>query len=331
VPDLSLTDRLVLGVANLWVWLRHPALSLSFWWRRRRPPLLATPRGHSELVQWRKIFDRNPLFPVLVDKLRVKDWACVRLPGLRTADVLWVGTRPADLPAELLRPDVVIKTNHGTGTNYFPGRQSLARPELESLLESWLGRRFDRELQWAYGRVQPKLMVERLVGGGAPLWEMTFRCSDGKVATAFVAIEQKTPRERQAYFTGDGERLRPNRDLDPERLLPADYELPEIFWRAREVAEVLSRGLDFVRIDLMVHDGEIYICEMTFYPDSGFGDELATHTAPYIERGWIDALERSWFLSTPQPWPASRYAAALRHWRLVRQAELVRDAAERSN
>jgi hypothetical protein len=106
-------------------------------------------------------------------------------------------------------------------------------------------------------------------------------------------------------------------------LLPDDYELPESFWRARQAAEVLSRGLDFVRVDLMVHDDEIYICEMTLYPGSGFSDELATHTAPYIERGWIAALERSWFLSTPQPWPASRYAAALRNWRRIREAELA--------
>lgn len=321
--QLTLSDRLVLAAANLWVWLRHPWLSLSFWWRRRRPPLLATPRGVSELVQWRKIFDRNPLFPVLVDKLRVKEWARARLPGLRAAEVLWAGTRAAELPAELLRADVVVKTNHGTGTNHFPARRALDQAELERTLERWLGNRFDHELQWAYGQVQPRLLVERLVGNGAPLSEMTFRCSDGKVATAFVAIEQKTARERHAYFTGAGERLPPKHGLQPASLLPDDYELPESFWRARQAAEVLSRGLDFVRVDLMVHDDEIYICEMTLYPGSGFSDELATHTAPYIERGWIAALERSWFLSTPQPWPASRYAAALRNWRRIREAELA--------
>jgi len=330
VPDVSFSDRLVLFAANLFVWLRHPWLSLSFWYRRRRPPLFATPRGISELVQWRKIFDRNPLYPVLADKLRVKDWARAQLPGLQAAQVLWTGTRAADLPAELLRPDVVIKTNHGTRTNYFPGRRSLPRPELDALLDGWLQRRFDTELQWAYGLVPPTLMVERLVGDGAPLTEMTFRCAGGKLATAFVAIEQKTPRERNAYFTADGTRLPPKRGTAPEKLLPPDYVLPEIFWRARDVAETLSRDFDFVRVDLMVHDDEIYICEMTIYPGSGFSDEKSTHTAPFIERGWIDAMEKAWFFTAPPPWPARLYIAALRRWRLVRQAELAREAVPQS-
>jgi hypothetical protein len=325
VTALTIGDRLVLAAANLFVWLRHPWLSLSFWYRRRRPPFLATPRGVSELVQWRKIFDRNPLYPVLADKLRVKDWAHAQIPGLAAAEVLWTGTRAADLPAELLRPDVVIKTNHGTGTNCFPGRRSLPRPELDALLDGWLRRRFDTELQWAYGLVPPTLMVERLVGQGAPLTEMTFRCAGGRVATAFVATEQKTPRERNAYFTGDGTRLPPRRGAKPEKLLPADYELPESFWRAHAVAEQLSRDLDFVRVDLMVHDDVIYVCEMTLYPGSGFSDEQATHTAPHIERAWVDSLEKAWFLSSPQPWPARLYGAALKRWRLVRRAELDRE------
>jgi hypothetical protein len=326
VPDLSLADRLVLAAANLFVWLRHPWLSLSFWYRRRRAPLLATPRGVSELVQWRKIFDRNPLYPELADKLSVKDWARAQIPGLEAAEVLWTGTRAADLPAELLRPDVVIKTNHGTGTNYFPGRRNLPRPELNALLDGWLHRRYDTELQWAYGLVPPTLMVERLVGGGAPLTEMTYRCTGGRVATAFVATEQKTPNERNAYFTGDGTRLPPKHGSKAEKLLPPDYVLPESFWRAHAVAERLSRDFDFVRVDLMVEGEQIYICEMTIYPGSGFSDEKATNTAPFIERGWIDAWEKAWFLSTPQPWPARLYAAALKRWRLVRKAELAREA-----
>ena len=321
---MSILDRITLACANLSVWLRHPALSAAFWWRRKRPPLLATPCGVSELVQWRKIFDRNPLFPILADKLAVKDWATAKLPGLRTAEVLWSGTRAADLPDELIRDDVVVKTNHGTRTNWFPAREKLSRPEWVSRLDGWLAQRFDTELQWAYGKVRPRLMVERLVGGGAPLWEMTFRCSDGHAATAFVAVEQKTGAERSAYFTGAGERLAPKRGTPEAAQLPAEFVLPAIFFAAREVAIQLSRGLDFVRVDLMVQDGTVYLCEMTLYPGSGFSDELATHTAGRIERAWVAALGQSWFLATPQPWPLSLYAGALRRWAAARAAELAR-------
>lgn len=320
---LTLADRAVLAMANLWVWCRHPYLSAAFWWRRRRPPLFATPRGVSELVQWRKIFDRNPLFPVLADKLAVKSWAHAKLPGLRTAEVLWTGTRAADLPNELIRDDVVIKTNHGTRTNWFPGREKLARADADARLDGWLARRFDRELQWAYGKISPRLMVERLVGDGKPLWELTFRCCDGRPATAFVAVGQRTSGERSAYFTGDGVRLPPKSGLSDSEQLPADFALPPVFWDAREIACRLSAGLDYVRVDLMVHEGEVYLCEMTLYPGSGFSDEHRTHTAGRIERAWVSALGKSWFLNQLHRWPVSIYAAALRRWAAERAALLA--------
>ncbi len=320
---LTLADRAVLAMANLWVWCRHPYLSAAFWWRRRRPPLFATPRGVSELVQWRKIFDRNPLFPVLADKLAVKSWAQAKLPGLRTAEVLWTGTRAADLPNELIRDDVVIKTNHGTRTNWFPGREKLARADADVRLDGWLARRFDTELQWAYGQIPPRLMVERLIGDGKPLWEMTFRCCNGKAVTAYVYHAQRTPDERRACFTAEGERLAAERGLKPEHLFPQDFSVGPDFFNARAVAEALSADLDFVRVDLTLSESELYLVEMTFYPDSGFGDEHRTHTAGRIERAWVSALGKSWFLNQRHRWPVSIYAAALRRWAAERAALLA--------
>jgi len=324
---LVATDAMVLAIADLAVLVIHPWLALSFAWRRRRPPAFATPLGVSELVQWRKIFDRNPLFPILVDKQRVKDWARRKVPDVETAEIVWSGTAAADIPEGLLVPGYVIKTNHGTGTNYLPHRGPRPRDELNRQFDAWLARRFDHELQWAYGQVPPRIIVERLIGRGAPVIEMTFRCSDGKAATAFVAIDQKTRRERRAYFTGAGERLPDAAGLSPDRCLPSDFRLGPEFARARALAELLSRGLDFVRVDLIVDGGHVYLCEMTIYPGSGFSDEVLTHTADRIERGWIEAIGKSWFLSTPQPWPLSLYAGAVRRWAARRYEHLSRASA----
>jgi hypothetical protein len=168
-------------------------------------------------------------------------------------------------------------------------------------------------------------MVERLIGGGELLREITFRCCNGKASTAYVYVNQKTPNEQRACFTAEGERFPHEIGMAPARRLPDDFRAGPEFFRARDIAEQLSLGLDFVRVDFMFHDDQLYLCELTFYPDSGFGDEHRTHTADRIYRDWIAALERSWFLSTPQPWPASRYAAALRNWRRIREAELAQN------
>ena len=322
MSGLSFTDRVVLSAANLFAWLRHPHLSLAFLWRRRRRPTFATPAGISELVQWRKIFDRNPLFPVVVDKLRVKDWARERVPGIATADVVWSGTAARDIPTEFLEPGYVAKTNHASSTNYFPHRKPLPRAEVDAKLDGWLARRADNEAQWAYGQVPPRLMVERMVGEGSPLQEMTFRCCDGRASTASVYLAQKTPAEKRACFTPEGVRYPYETGMSPTRRLPDDYRVGPEFFEARALAERLSQGIDFVRVDFMYHAGTIYLCELTLYPDSGFGDEWRTHTAEVIYRDWLETLDRSWFFSAARSWPAKLYASSMRRWIKQRRADL---------
>ena len=42
---------------------------------------LEDPKTFSEKLQWRKVYDRNPLFPVLLDKVRMPEWARSVLPA----------------------------------------------------------------------------------------------------------------------------------------------------------------------------------------------------------------------------------------------------------
>ena len=42
---------------------------------------LDDPKTFSEKLQWRKVYDRNPLFPVLLDKVRMPEWARSVLPA----------------------------------------------------------------------------------------------------------------------------------------------------------------------------------------------------------------------------------------------------------
>ena len=39
-----------------------------------RAPRLLRPRRFTEKIQWRKLFDFNPLFPTLCDKIAVRDY-----------------------------------------------------------------------------------------------------------------------------------------------------------------------------------------------------------------------------------------------------------------
>ena len=82
-------------------------------------PNLAAPKTYHEMLLWRKIVDRNPLFVTLTDKLAAKAHIRSACPDLALPRTLWSGRDPADIPLELLAGDVIVKTNHGCAMNIF--------------------------------------------------------------------------------------------------------------------------------------------------------------------------------------------------------------------
>ena len=68
----SWTGRIILSVAGLLLTLRHPALTVRSAMKLGYLPNPAAPKTYHEMLLWRKIVDRNPLFVTLTDKLAAK-------------------------------------------------------------------------------------------------------------------------------------------------------------------------------------------------------------------------------------------------------------------
>ena len=205
------------------------------------------------------------------------------------------------------------RANNGCARNYFPGWDHWPRHLLLRRARRWLGQRWARLGEWAYAEVTPRLYVERLIGDGRPLVDLTFRCFDGKVPLAFVATGWKTPEARAAYLDHTGRRLHVSaEDVAP---LPDDFVLPAAaFVRARGYAEQLSRGSDHMRVDFIVDGDAVYFGEVTLYSASGYGDEDRLGLGGLLANHWFDAIGRSDFLTRRQSWPLSLYQSAFRRW-----------------
>ena len=68
-------------------------------------PNPAAPESYHERVLWRKIFDRNPLFVTLTDKLAAKAHMSSACPELALPRTLWSGRDAIDIPLNLLAGD----------------------------------------------------------------------------------------------------------------------------------------------------------------------------------------------------------------------------------
>src|SRR5262245_33559922 len=145
---------LLLAVANGAIWLRHPILVAKYFRRFRRMPNVANPRIQPERMLWRKIFDRNPLYRLMVDKLAVRELVRARCPGLQMAEIVWVGTEAEQIPDQVLRDGFIIKTNNGSDRNIFCSAAT-TRADVETKVGKWL--RVPHGLhrgEWAYWQTE---------------------------------------------------------------------------------------------------------------------------------------------------------------------------------
>ncbi|MEL7027446.1 MAG: hypothetical protein AAGO57_09500, partial [Pseudomonadota bacterium] len=110
------------AAAEIYAFVRRPDVYLGLFFRALKAGRLARvskPETADEKFLWRKIFDRDPRFPVFSDKLAAKDWvASLGLP-IDIPKTFWIGTDAAAIPRAELRPGRVLKTNNATSTNLF--------------------------------------------------------------------------------------------------------------------------------------------------------------------------------------------------------------------
>lgn len=323
----SLGDKVVFFLTNAWFYLTRPLFVVRCHRRLGYWPDLARPRRLSELVQWRKLIDRNPAFVTFADKLATKAWIGERLPDLAQPETLWVGERPEDVPDALHAPGHVIKTNNASGQNYLPHRGALTRAEFDRQFRRWLGasaakRRLgwlDQAQEWAYWPVPPRILVETQVGAGRHLLDISVRVLDGKAFLVSCALDFKTDGSTIGYFWPDGSPV-----ADPSATtLSADFAVPAAFHRAVRAAERLGQGFDYLRIDFLADGETLFAGEVTCFPASGYSADDWFLQLMY--RRWLETLPLSWALSTPQPWPRSLYLAAFRRWIAARRDEVARE------
>jgi len=187
------------------------------------------------------------------------------------------------------------------------GFEEFDPPEWDERLGRWLKLQNDSGggyllinqgyLIWIHQQIQ---VLENSIGSGIQSKEITdqsifdsrskvmkalvdykFFCFDGNADSVMVCTERETDKPK-FYFFDRNWRLRKYNRRGKE--LPDDFTLPkpEYIDKMFFIAEKLSRGMPFVRIDLYCVNGFIYFGEMTFYPDSGFDTNLLPEADEYF-------------------------------------------------
>lgn len=240
----------------------------SYYHAHGRWPGLLRPRRFSEKMQWRKLFDRNPLFAVFCDKLATRA-RIARLVGEDyLAPLAWVGGA-GEIPFDRLAPPYFLKSSHASGQVMCVTPASAEEPALISQRAAeWLEVcYFAASGEPGYRDVPRRLMVEQaLLGedGQAPLERRLF-VFGGKVAVINTVFVEAGNLRNGAFHTPDWQRV----DWYFTRFLAQDFPKPRRLGEMIRIAEILGAGIDHVRVDFFDCGERIYVGELTPYSWSG--------------------------------------------------------------
>jgi len=260
-------------------------------------PSLFRPRTYNEKIIWRKLFDRNPLFPRVSDKWLLRGFATEVL-GQRIANrylipLYAVSDCPQRLDPAALSQPCVVKPTHSSGRVILlpEGLEQSRDWSLESLRAAageWLKEppyRL-RHHEWAYSLLKPRLMVEAFVGDAShPAPDYKFLVFGGRVQLIQVHLGRFAEYQRQE-FDRQWRPLHETRELPPADRLAPPGSLDEMCW----LAERLARPFDFMRVDTYCVEGRIYLGEMTCYPASG--------RRRFTKTAYDEALGECWEMPT---------------------------------
>jgi hypothetical protein len=233
---------------------------------------LKTPTTYNEKINWLKLYDHNPLYVTLVDKLKVKDYVTEKIGADHVIKTLGIWKYAEDIDWDKLPNRFVLKTTQGGGNIGVmicrdKSKLDIARAvsNMNAALKQNL---YYSSREWPYKNVEPLIFAEEYMEDEhGELRDYKFFCFDGKCKMLFVATERQTREEPFFNFFDEDYNPLPFKQGHPVN--PVTPEKPKDFDEMIHVAEELSKGLPHVRMDLYIINGKVYFGEFTFYHFGG--------------------------------------------------------------
>jgi len=227
-------------------------------------PDIENPTTFNEKILYRKIHDRRQVLVDMTDKITARQIAESKCPDV---DII-----PYVVANEHYQPPlypVVVKPTNKSGQTFVVHSRAeyqQAYHRLMRLKDKYYGL---EKGEWPYSQVPFKIIVEPAI---SYFTELHFYCFGGLVPMFIVVEEYRSLPNRPTsrgpgsftLFDRYGQKIEAGIEGRPTSPVP---DLP--LKRLVDMAESLSAGMDFVRVDLMHTHNRTYFAEYTFYPASG--------------------------------------------------------------
>ena len=233
---------------------------------------LEKPETYNEKLQWLKLYDRKPLYTVLVDKYKVRRYIADKIGEEYLIPLVggpWYSAGEIDFHA--LPEQFVLKCNHNSGGVYVClDKENFDIEAVKRELDRNLERNYYKSgREWPYKDVKPCIIAEKYMDDGSGgLRDYKIFCFNGQARFFFIASDRSSEKEETKFdfFDTEGKHL-PFTNGHPNA--PEQPPCPKRLGDMCRLAEKLAEGMAHARVDFYEVNGEIFFGEITLFHWSG--------------------------------------------------------------
>lgn len=232
---------------------------------------LDEPKLFTEKLQWIKLYDRNPFYTVLVDKVLVKEHVAKLLGEKYIIPTIGVWDNPDDIDFDTLPSQFVLKCNHnsGRGMCICTDKSSIKPDRIRQVLREGLKENYYiTRREWPYKNVPRKVLAEKYMEDESGfLQDYKVMCFHGEPKIIQVHKGRFSGTHTQDLYDIEWNIL----DFDQMGCIKSSDSIarPACLNEMLSASRVLSSGIPHVRVDWYIINGQLFFGEMTFFDASG--------------------------------------------------------------
>ena len=229
------------------------------------------PVGYNEKLQWLKLYDRKPIYTIMVDKLAVKKFVAERIGEQYVVPLLGVWDKPGDIDYDSLPKRFVLKATHGGGgldVVICKDKDKLDRAQVKQKLNRSLKTDYWRMREWPYKNVPRRIIAEQyLEDNSGDLYDYKVMCFSGKPELIQVHRGRFT-HQTQDIFDTNWNKMKISQPGYP--YTEDHINRPELLSKMLTLSSILADGVPQIRVDWYMANGELFFGELTFFDGAGF-------------------------------------------------------------
>lgn len=234
------------------------------------------PQSFNQKIQFRKVYDKNPLFTLCADKYKVREYVRNKIGEEYLIPLYLVTDKLKKEDFKDLPNSFIIKNNHASGKAFYEIVTDKNKVDL-----SMLCKKFNKNVkkkigfkgfEYFYDEIKPRIIIEKLINEkDKELLEYKMHCFRKENNRYTIIIQLSVLINNKRYLNFYDENWNFMKFTKDYENIPIKINKPKNFALLKKIAIKLASDFDYVRVDLYNVNNKIYFGELTFTSSGGYG------------------------------------------------------------